>query len=149
MYWASGFNVFSKYPFLGVGLGNAGFFFLDTVPAYGYRLTEIINIINGAPQFPNPKNLWVRLLAETGIVGFSIFISWLLLLALGAWAVMKRGKGLITIFGVGGLLAILAQILEGFSLDTFALPQLWIMLGMLTAAISSMSGSEIRAKVTA
>jgi len=62
---------------------------------------------------------------------------------------MKRGKGVITIFGVAGLLAILAQVFEGFSLDTFALPQLWIMLGLLTAAISLMSRSEVTAKVTA
>jgi O-antigen ligase len=148
MYWTSGFNVFSKYPILGVGLGNAGFFFLDTAPSYGYRLPEIINIVNGAPQFPNPKNLWIRLLAETGIVGFSIFMSWLLLLVSGAWSLMKKGKSLFPLLGVAGLLAILAQVFEGFSLDTFALPQLWIMLGLVTAAISSMSKSEVTVKVT-
>jgi O-antigen ligase len=147
VYWISGLNVFSKYPFLGVGLGNSGFLFLETAPSYGYRLPEIINIVKGAPQFPNPKNLWIRILAETGIVGFSIFISWLILLALNAWALVKRGKGLVAIFGLAGLLAILAQVFEGFSLDTFALPQLWIMLGLLSAAVSLMSRSEVTAKV--
>jgi O-antigen ligase len=147
MYWTSGFRVFSNYPILGVGLGNSGFFFLETVPSFGYRLPEIINIVNGSPQFPNPKNLWIRLLAETGIIGFSVFIVWLLLLALGARSLLKQKKVLFAVFGLAGLLALLAQAFEGFSLDTFALPQLWIMLGLLTATLSLVPGSEVSEKV--
>jgi O-antigen ligase len=149
MYWTSGFRVFSKYPILGVGLGNSGFVFLETVPSYGYRLPEIIGIASGSPQFPNPKNLWIRLLAETGIIGFSVFMAWLLLLALGAWSLLKKGKDLSAVLGLAGLLAILAQIFEGFSLDTFALPHLWIMLGLITAALSMMSRSDAESKVKA
>ncbi|HEY45590.1 MAG TPA: hypothetical protein G4O14_02265 [Anaerolineae bacterium] len=147
MYWTSGFRVFSEYPILGVGLGNSGFLFLKTVPSFGYRLPEIINIANGSPQFPNTKNLWIRLLAETGIIGFSVFMIWLVLLALGAWALMKKGKDLSAVLGLAGLLAILAQVFEGFSLDTFALPHLWIMLGLITAAVSKVSRSIDKAKV--
>jgi O-antigen ligase len=147
MYWTSGFRVFSKYPILGVGLGNSGFYFLETVPSYGYRLPEIISIANGSPQFPNPKNLWIRLLAETGIIGFSVFVVWLLLLVLGAWTLKKKGKDLNAVIGLAGLLAILAQVFEGFSLDTFALPHLWIMLGLLTAVLSMMSRSDTHSKV--
>jgi O-antigen ligase len=146
MYWVGGMRVFSQYPILGVGLGNSGFYFLETIPAYGYRLPEIINIASGSPQFPNPKNLWIRLLAETGIIGFSLFVVWLILLALGAWALMKKGKDLSAVIGLAGLLAILAQVFEGFSLDTFALPHLWIMLGFLTAAVSMMSKSDVNSE---
>ena len=147
MYWTSGFRMFSRYPILGVGLGNAGFEFLETVPSYGYCLPEIIQIVNGSPQFPNPKNLWIRILAETGIVGFSLILIWMLLLGLGAWSLLKGRDGIRTVLGLAGLLALLAQIFEGFSLDTFALPQLWLMLGMLTAAITLMLRSEDTAKV--
>jgi O-antigen ligase len=149
MYWTSGFRVFSTYPILGVGLGNSGFLFLNSVPSFGYRLPEIINIANGSPQFPNPKNLWIRLLAETGIIGFSVFMVWLLLLVIGAWTLKKKGKDLNAVLGLAGLLAILAQVFEGFSLDTFALPHLWIMLGLLTAVISMMSKSNADSKVKA
>jgi O-antigen ligase len=149
MYWTSGFRVFSKYPILGVGLGNSGFLFLETVPSFGYRLPEIISIANGSPQFPNPKNLWIRLLSETGIIGFSVFIIWLSLLALGARSLLKQKKGLIAILGLAGLLALLAQVFEGFSLDTFALPQLWIMLGLLTATLSLKPVSDVNEKVIA
>jgi hypothetical protein len=136
IYWDYGLRVFAQYPLLGVGLGNAGFFFREQVPAFGYHLPEIIRILNGAAQFPNTKNLWIRLFAETGVVGFSVFIAWLFVIALGAWSLHKRGKGVCAVLGLAGLLALIAQVFEGFSLDSFALPQLWIMLGLMTAALS-------------
>jgi O-antigen ligase len=141
-YWTVGFKVFETYPLLGAGLGDTGFFYLKMLPAYGYRLPETIRIVNGSPQFPNPKNFWIRLLAETGIVGFLVFLLWLILMTRDAWSLYKKGKGLQVVVGFAGLLALLAQILEGFSLDTFALPQLWIMLGLLTATCSIRNASH-------
>ena len=135
VYWRAGFWPFERYPVLGVGLGNAGFFFEDGLPAYGHQLVEIKNLLDPVnPNFPNPKSLWLRLLAETGMVGFSAFLIWLGVLAAGGIALAKRARGVDRVIGVAGLLAILAQVSEGFSLDTFALPQLWIVLGLLAAA---------------
>jgi hypothetical protein len=68
------------------------------------------------------------------LVGFSAFLIWLGVLAAGGIALAKRARGVDRVIGVAGLLTILAQVSEGFSLDTFALPQLWIILGLLTAA---------------
>ena len=139
MYWEVGLGVFHRYPILGVGLGGSGFFFREYVPAYAYHLPELIRRINGAPGFPNPKNLWIRLLAETGIVGFLVFSGWLLRLALGAIHLFKKEEGWRAMIGFAGLLALVIQVFEGFSLDTFALPQLWMILGFLSSAISPSS----------
>ena len=135
MYWTSGLRVFSTYPVIGVGLGNTGFLMTETMPAFGYRLPEIIQAVHlGEFGFPNPKSLWVRLLAETGIVGFTLFVTWLILLGVAAARLVRTHKGLARAIGLAALLALLAQITEGFSLDTFGLPHLWVMLGLLTAA---------------
>ncbi len=40
VYWATGWRTFNDYPILGVGLGNAGFFFPDKMPSYGWNLWE-------------------------------------------------------------------------------------------------------------
>ena len=137
MYWVSGLRVFSMYPVLGVGLGNVGFLMASTVPAYGYYLPEIIRTIHlGRFGFPNAKSLWVRLLAETGIVGFAVFVSWLIVLAVAAARVVRNSKGVLRAVGLAALFALLAQITEGFSMDTFGLPHFWIILGLLTAAHS-------------
>ena len=136
IYWADGFRVFEQYPILGVGPGNAGFFFEQSLPDYGRGLTEIVSILRPLnPTFPNVKNLWVRLLAETGVGGFSAFVVWLGLLALAGWRVWRNGSPTRQVIGLAGLLALLAQVGEGFSLDSFALPQLWVILGLLTAAV--------------
>ena len=144
MYWEVGLGVFSRYPILGVGLGGSGFFFREYVPAYAYHLPELIRRINGSPGFPNPKNFWIRILAETGMIGFLVFSGWLLRLALGAINLFKKEQGWRSMIGLAGLLTLMVQVFEGFSLDTFALPQLWIMLGFLSAALSpSSSGDKI------
>jgi O-antigen ligase len=105
------------------------------LPAYAYRLAEFQRLLDGDNlSFPNPKNLWIRLLAETGFIGFSTFVIWLGLLAVTALKLRRMGTRLQRMVAVAALLALTAQILEGFSLDTFALPQLWIILGFLTAA---------------
>ena len=142
MYWEVGVGVINKYPILGVGLGGSGFFFREYVPAYAYHLPELIRKINGAPGFPNPKNLWIRLLAETGVVGFLVFFGWLLHLAHGAINLLQKEEGWRLMIGLAGLMTLMVQVFEGFSLDTFALPQLWIVLGFLSAAISPSSSGE-------
>ena len=136
MYWIAGLRTFSLYPLLGVGLGNSGFFFQETVPYFGAYLPEILAVANpGIAHIANAKSLWVRLLAETGIIGFVSFIVWLSLLATAAWSLQKRNRGARGVVALGVLFALSALIFEGFSLDTFALPQLWIILGVFTAAL--------------
>lgn len=135
VYWKAALWPFERYPVTGVGLGNAGFFFEEGIPAYGEQLVEIRDVLDEAnPNFPNPKSLWLRLLAETGIVGLASFLVWLGVLATGGIWLATKGVGMNRAIGVAGLLALLAQAVEGFSVDTFALPQFWLMMGLLTAA---------------
>ena len=140
IYWVTGFLVFGHNPILGVGLGNFAFHFQENVPSFGYHLPEILRILDGTVPFPNTKNLWVRLLAETGIIGLVTFSSWLFVVAVAAAKLARKENVLLAAIGMAGLLAILAQLIEGFSLDTFALPQLWVMLGLVTAGWYLASG---------
>jgi O-antigen ligase len=135
VYWATGYGAFERYPIFGVGPGNTGFLFTSTIPPYAYRLTEIRKVLDSTyPGFPNPKNLWLRLLAETGIVGTSSFLAWIILLGYVAYDLFIHGNRLGKMIGFAGLMGIIVQLVEGFSLDSFALPQMWIIFGLLTAA---------------
>jgi len=148
VFWEAGYRPFELSPITGVGLGNAGFFFPRVAPAYGYGLTEVRMLLDPAnPNFPNPKNLWIRLLSETGILGFSFYILWLVILFLGGLAVMRSDAVVDRKLGLAGCLAVGALLLEGFSLDTFALPQMWLILGFLSSWIGrviSPSGLSIQ-----
>ena len=136
VYWQAGFTTFAQHPLLGVGFGNAGFFMEGNLPGYAFRLTEIRDLLSGAfAGLPNPKNLWIRLLAETGLVGFAAFLTWWLLVGASAVSLWRRGSGLKRLIGCAGLIGWLAAIGEGFSLDTFALPHIWILLGLVTQAL--------------
>ncbi len=147
VYWIAGFQVFLLHPIFGVGLGNSGYYLSQTMNSFGFQLTEILRIFLSGNLLPNSKNLWVRILAETGIMGFSIFIGWL-------WSIWKTTRAnennpssLAQAMGWMGQVAIIGLIFEGFSIDTFALPYYWITLGLVVATyriFSMKSTHEVR-----
>jgi O-antigen ligase len=135
VYWTVAFRAFADHPLLGVGPGNTGFFFERNRPPYGDQLTEIRNVIDDPSfGFPNPKNLWLRILAENGILGLATFGVWFGLMAAASLSLWRGVHGVDKLIGLAGALAVLIQLIEGFSLDTYALPQLWIVFGLVTAA---------------
>ena len=141
VYWLNGWNVFNQYPWLGVGLGNAGFFFPKLAPAIGWATFEIRNVLFYLTQLPNVKSLWFRLLAETGLVGFSVFLSWFYILFQSSRFSQHHQNAAIKTFAFAGQLALLAFIGEGFSIDSFAMPYFWVIAGLI-AAIAMISRGE-------
>ncbi len=134
VYWLSGWEIFGDHPILGVGLGNAGFFFPSKITPYGWTLIEIRRLMYEYDVLLNIKSLWVRILAETGLVGFSIFLSWLILLLSAFVRVLRDEKGINAALGLAGIFVIVALPAEGFSIDSFALPYLWISMGLAVSA---------------
>jgi hypothetical protein len=141
VYWVGGWNVFNIHPILGVGLGNAGTFFQRELPPYSWELPEVMDVYYRASALPNIKSLWIRLLAETGIVGLSSFIAWLYVVFRLSWFVRLSKNPLFRTIGWSGLFVLLAFVIEGFSTDTFALPYLWISLGIVSAVGALMRNS--------
>ncbi len=137
VYWVAGWRVFNDYPFFGVGLGNSGFFFLDKSPSLGWTSIEVRYLLTGATFLPNIKSLWVRLLAETGLVGFSIFVSWVITLWRSAIQTLRSALPFHKLIAIICQLMLLALIAEGFSIDSFALPYLWVVAGLAAAAGAS------------
>jgi hypothetical protein len=136
VYWANGFQTFARYPLLGVGLGNTGFFFAQHLPVIGSRLNEITYVLTVENYLPNVKSLWVRLMSESGIVGFSLFCTWLYVLWCAGKNLERQAVPEFRLFGWMAFFVIVAFLAEGFSIDSFALPYLWISLGLVTAASS-------------
>jgi O-antigen ligase len=144
VYWVGGWNIFNVHPILGVGLGNAGLFFQRELPSYSWSLPEVMDVYYRSSTLPNIKSLWVRLLAETGIVGFSSFIAWLYVVFRLSWFVRLTKNPLFRTIGWSGLFVLCAFIIEGFSTDTFALPYLWVSLGIVSAVGVLMRNSIIK-----
>jgi O-antigen ligase len=134
IFWEAGWLVFNDHPWMGVGLGNAGFYFPDKLSAYSWGLTEVRAILLERDALPNAKSLWVRLAAETGLVGTALFLGWLYVCA-GLSTGLRKEAGIRSVLGWAGLFFLCALLSEGFSLDTFALPYLW-MIPALVAGLS-------------
>ena len=133
VYWVTGWHVFNQYPWFGVGLGNAGFYFLDKIPAIGWSSFEIRTALTSLPQLPNIKSFWVRLLAETGLVGFSIFLAWFYILWRSIRLTGRSNEPILKMLALAGRLSLIAFLAEGFSIDSFAMPYLWVSAGLISA----------------
>ena len=124
--WITWWRIFMESPFIGVGLGQSPFYFYSEVPFWAVREWEIFQYVIGVlPDIPNSKNMFVRLLAETGIVGAVVFFAFIVTHFVRALAARRTP---VTVFAV--LLAI-ALTVDFMSLDTFALPTLWLALALL------------------
>jgi O-antigen ligase len=134
VYWVTGWRIFNDHPLLGVGLGNAGLYFLKYLPSYGWVLAEVMESIYRLPAIMNIKSFWVRILAETGLAGFATFASWYAILWQTSRFLEANKQKLMSMLGLAGQLVLVAFIAEGFSIDTFALPYLWLALGFISAA---------------
>lgn len=135
IYWIAAFNVFLVYPWFGVGFGGMGYYFAAAVPSFGFKLPEVISALFSGTFIPNAKNLWARLLAETGIIGTAFFVAWIYVHWKNSTELEQiRGGKHLNVMGMVGKLFIIAFIIEGFSMDTFGLPYYWLSLGLIAAA---------------
>jgi hypothetical protein len=134
VYWMDGWRIFNDYPILGVGLGNAGYYFMSHLPAIGWSSIEVRAVAYINETLPNIKSIWYRLLAETGIAGFTLYVTWLLVLWSSASRSLRSRDAAVRTVALAGQLVLLAYIFEGFSVDTFGLPYLYTMAGLAAAA---------------
>ncbi len=133
VFWQTGYEIFNDHPVLGVGIGNAGYFFPEKMGAFGYALTEVGQLLYESPGLPNTKALWTRMAAETGLAGLATFITWLIVLWTCARGLGTSPDRLHRALGSFGQFVLVALLIEGFSVDTFALPYFWLALGIMTA----------------
>ena len=138
--WA-GWTIFEQHPWTGVGLGAAGLYLTQTLPDWSHfnnpDIAQLLSPDNSV--YPNTKNLYIRLLSETGILGFWSFIL-LYLLTLGKilnLLVSKRKE--LAFLGTASLLTWLSIVLLGFTQDSLAMPIIWIPLGILIGMTDSSS----------
>lgn len=132
-YWHTGWRIFNDFPIAGVGLSNSGAYFTDYLPEYGWQLTETRNLLFRTENILNIKNLWTRLLGETGIIGFSLFLVFLVAGLITSIDLIRSPGQLQVTIGWMGVFMLIAFIVEGFSVDSLALPYYWFTLGLVAA----------------
>lgn len=131
-YAVAGWEIFSNHPWTGVGMGAAGFYLYDVIPEWSQTtLSEITRQLTPESWlFPNIKNLHIRVLAETGVLGFAFY----LIFGVGSLAqmvlILRKSKGFIRMLGGAGLTTWIAVFLFHFTQDSLIDPNGWFGLGI-------------------
>jgi hypothetical protein len=138
-------GAYEQSPVAGVGLGASGFYILNHLPDWGMTtVPEIARLLSPDNRlYPNAKNLYVRLLAETGFIGFFIFIAFLFSMLGDALFAMQSDQRLIRFLGVAGLFSWLAISVYNLTQDSFATPNIWINFGILAGMTASTLESNL------
>jgi hypothetical protein len=79
--------------------------------------------------------MWIRIFTETGLIGMAFFSGWLYTLWSSAKITESSPNRQTKTIALAGQLALVAFLIEGFSIDSFALPYLWVAAGLATAGV--------------
>ncbi len=138
VYWATALRIYQQNPWVGVGLGNYAFYFAEMIPDQPYdQQREVMRQItpaDGRDRLITPKNLYARLISETGLLGTATFTAFLLAVIGGLLYLWFSPSSEQKYWGVSGALALFVFAFVIFSFDSFALPNMWVVFGMITAA---------------
>lgn len=137
VYLETAINIFAAYPAFGVGLGNYAFFFDEMLPVRIYSQPEVIRQSTPTEERDSlitPKNLLARLLAETGLFGTVTFLGFFVAVASCAAALWFSQGPEEQFWGIGGVLVMVVFAILIFTFDSFAIPNMWIVFGMITSA---------------
>jgi O-antigen ligase len=129
----AGLSIFNEHPLFGVGLGGSSFYLFEYLPSWALSTEHEI-----AQQFspdsdiiPNVRNMVIRLISETGFIGFWLYLTFMLSVLASIRKMFLSRKPLMVYASVAGLTAWPAVILRQFTLSTLTSPVMWISLGMV------------------
>jgi hypothetical protein len=144
-YSVGALGAFSEYPLTGVGLGGSGFYIYQNLPDWALTtVPEIAKQLNPSNRlYPNPKNLYVRLLAETGLFGFVLFIAFLFNVLGETLSLFKRSEPWARFAVVAGVFAWVAIALYNFTQDSLTTPNIWIVPGILVGLATHQLDKEV------
>ena len=142
-YTVAALETFEESPVFGVGLGASGFYMYDRLPDWAMtNVPEIARQLSPqSRQYPNPKNLYARLLAETGLAGFTLFFIYLFSLLGDAIRAIQEKTPVLRFLGVAALFSWIAILLYNATQDSFATPNIWINFGIL-AGMTALTPEE-------
>jgi len=145
-YSQTAYQVYEDNPILGVGLGNYAFYFNEKLPDRPLAaVPEVLRLVvpeEGVSRLITPKNLFLRIMAETGLVGLGTFLAFIVAIfgcTLYLWLSVDMET---RYWGTAGLLAMMAFSMVAFSFDSFAIPNMWVVFGLITAAMRASKGQS-------
>jgi O-antigen ligase len=139
VYAQAAYNTYEAFPITGVGLGNYAFYFEEMLP---YRpIGEVPEILlmttpeMGRDRLITSKNFYLRIMAETGILGMISFMTFVLVNLGCALYLRLSAEKEWQYWGTASLCGLIAFALSALTFDSFVIPDMWVIFGLITAAI--------------
>jgi O-antigen ligase len=144
-YSTAAFSAFEDYPLTGVGLGASGFYIYQNLPDWSLTtVPEIARQLNPENRlYPNPKNLYVRLLAETGLFGFILFLAFQFYVLGDMLTLLLHREAWARFAATAGVFAWLAITFYNFTQDSLTTPNIWLVSGILVGLSATSLHKEI------
>ena len=127
--------VFKNNPIVGVGYGQQAYHAIEFYPGWAKKDNYEFNYMylnKNNPSFPPGYNLFIRLLAETGIIGFSLFIFLLITLFTQTKKIIKH-PGFTSdskTLGIIIYITFIGLMFNWFQSDSFRVYGFWICLAI-------------------
>lgn len=143
-YSSAAYAVFDEYPITGVGLGASGFSMYENLPNWSLTtLPEIARQLSPESRlYPNPKNLYIRLLAETGLIGFFLFITFQVNILGEIFSLLKKNQNWSRFAVIAGVFAWLAISFYNFTQDSLTTPNIWLVSGIIVGLSANSISKE-------
>jgi len=131
-------GTYEQSPITGVGLGASGLYIYDNLPDWAMTtVPEIARQLSPENRlYPTPKNMYARLLAETGLFGFILYFAFLFSVLGDSLMGLQGGKLFVRYLGIAGLFSLIAIALYNNTQDSFATPNIWLIPGVVTGMMS-------------
>ena len=140
-------GAYDESPWTGVGLGASGFYIYSHLP--DWALTTVPEIARQlSPEnrlYPNPKNMYVRLLSETGLIGLFVFIAFLFSVLGDALRALQFKTIIGRYIGIAAIFSWFSIALYNVTQDSFATPNIWINFGILVGMMTFMMEAPSKA----
>ncbi|WDF63510.1 O-antigen ligase family protein [Flavobacterium sp. KACC 22763] len=127
-------QVFSKNPIIGVGFGQQGYHVRTHYPSWATRNNyefELLYKNKNEKSFPPGYNIYTRLLAETGLIGFSLFLMLIFFSLVEVRKLMKTAKDEDKILLIIILISLSGLYVNWLQIDTFRMYGVWLSLAIL------------------
>lgn len=131
-------GAYDDSPITGVGLGASGLYIYDNLPDWAMTtVPEIARQLSPENRlYPTPKNMYARLLAETGLFGFILYFVFLFSVLGDSLMGLRSNKLFVRYLGIAGLFSWIAIALYNNTQDSFATPNIWLIPGIVTGMMS-------------
>ena len=132
-YSSAALAAFEEHPLTGVGLGASGFYIYQNLPDWSLTtVPEIAKQLNPESRlYPNPKNLYIRLLAETGLIGFFLFIAFQFNVLGEILSLLRHHEPWARFAATAGVFAWLAITFYNLTQDSLTTPNIWLVSGIM------------------